>query len=509
MSLLKSGIVVSINTLLCRIFGYLRDIFSAAYFGTSNLGDIFVVAYRLPNFFRALFAEGAFSSAFVPALSHKLVSEGKESTFNFANNIMTIMLIILGIVTCLIYLFLPEVMLIFAPGYKSNPEKFRMLVEASSITLPYMILICLCSLIAGILNSYDKFFLSSFLPGIANIIMIIFIVYFTPYCANPVLALCYGVIASGVIQLFIMIIAVRRISTKFFPCIPKLNTETASMFKNMLPAIISSGIVQINLMINTILASTIDGAAITLYYAERLNQFPLAIIGTALGTVLLPKLSRLIKSAEYQSMNDIFAKAIQIGLLLSLPACFALISLSNLIIEVLFQRGNFTANDTIAVADTLKMLAIGLPAFILQKVLTPRLLAKMDTKTPMKISALNITMNLAVGLALIQNWQYLGIAFATSISGWASVGLFFYLLTKDKDFYIDWKSNFIFLCKILISCLTMSSSLLLLKYFMDDYSINNKLQLLLLIPFGLIAYFSAILLLGIRLKAYFKKSIVN
>jgi putative peptidoglycan lipid II flippase len=191
MSLLKSGILVSFNTLLSRIAGYIRDIFIASYLGTSHLGDIFAVAYRLPNFFRALFAEGAFSSTFVPSLSATIIKEGKDASFMFASNIMTILLIFLSSITLLIYIFLPEVMLLVAPGYADNAEKFSQLVYASSITLPYMIFICLCSLITSLLNSHDKFFMGSFLPIIANLIMIFFIVFLSPFFANSMIALCY------------------------------------------------------------------------------------------------------------------------------------------------------------------------------------------------------------------------------------------------------------------------------------------------------------------------------
>lgn len=488
MQIIKSGIIVAIFTLISRIFGYIRDIFMASYLGLH--ADTFAVAFRLPNTFRTLFAEGAFSSAFVPMFSSKLATEDQHNALKFASQVFSLLTVVLVVFTTIMMIFMPQIVSILAPGFEKTPDKLLITTTLSYFTMPYLFFIALSSLYAGVLNSSGKFAAAAALPIILNVIMILAIKYLTPFSRNASYALSYGVFIAGIVQFLTMIYAAHRASLeiKFTKII--ITDDMKLMFKNMIPTVIGSGVLQINLAISTIMSSYIDGAASILYYAERLNQFPLAIIGTALSTVLLPTLSKQVREKNQKAATNTQNKALEVALFFTLPCSFALALISDTLVSFLFERGNFTPEGSYKVARTLSALALGLPAFVMIKIFTPRYFAQYDTSTPVKFSFVCIILNIILALTLIPFLSYLGIAIATSSSAWINVALLYYFQRKRNMFLIDKKlpSQTI---KIIFSCTLMIFTLILFEHFILNSATHNYIWLLFIgeITLGMIVYF--------------------
>lgn len=508
MQIIKSGIVVAFFTLLSRVFGYIRDILMASYLGLH--ADAFAVAFRLPNTFRSLFAEGAFSSAFVPMFSSKLSSEGQKKALNFASQIYSLLMLKLTIFIGIMLFFMPQVISILAPGFSNSPDKLLLTINLSYFTMPYLFFIALASLHAGVLNSSGKFAIAAALPIVLNLVMILAILFLTPYSNDPSYALSYGVFIAGIAQLLIMIYSTHRASLQIKLIKPIYDGEDIKqMFRNMVPTIIGSGIVQINISIDTIIASYFEGAASVLYYADRLNQFPLAIIGTALGTVLLPTLSKQVREKNIEAAMITQNKALEVALFFALPCAFALVAISNTLVSFLFERGHFSAEDSYKVANVLRILATGLPAFIMVKIFTPRYFAQYDTSTPVRISFFCIILNIVISLSLVQILSYVGIAIATSISAWINIGLLYYFQHKRKMFIIN-KNLISQTFKIIFACSSMVSVLLLFEKFILHQYASLWLLFLVEIALGMVIYFSINHYLKILdLSFLFKKGKVN
>jgi len=458
----------------------------ASYLGLH--ADAFAVAFRLPNTFRSLFAEGAFSSAFVPMFSSKLSTEKEDQAIMFANQVFSMLTLILAIFIMMMMLFMPQVTEVLAPGFADQADKLSLTTSLSYFTMPYLFFIALASLYAGVLNSSGHFAVAAALPIVLNFVMILAIQFLTPLSETPSHALSYGVFIAGIVQLLVMIISAHyaSIHIRFTKII--INDDIKRMFKNMIPTIIGSGVVQINILIDTMIASFFDGAASVLYFADRLNQFPLAIIGTALGTVLLPTLSKQIREGNLDAARATQNKALEVALFFALPCAFALSVISLTLVSFLFERGHFGAEDSVKVAQALSALAFGLPAFIMIKIFTPRYFAEYDTSTPVKISLLCIVVNVIISLSLVQYISYLGIAIATSVSAWINVGLLYYFQYKRDMFSIDEKfPKQVF--KILLSCIVMVSVLLIYEYFTLEIFSKNILIFIVEIILGMIIYF--------------------
>jgi putative peptidoglycan lipid II flippase len=490
MQIIKSGMIVAFFTFISRVFGYIRDILMASYLGLN--ADSFAIAFRLPNTFRSLFAEGAFSSAFVPMFSSKLTTSSQSDAIKFASRVFSLLTLIVGFFVTLILLFMPYVVSCLAPGFISNPDKLMLTINLSYFTVPYLFFIALASLYVGVLNSYGKFAIASSLPIMLNFVMILAIKFLTPIVESPSHALAYGVFIAGICQLGMMIFAAHQVSLniKFTKIV--IDDDIKKMFKNMLPAIIGSGVVQINLAIDTIIASFIDGAPSILYYADRLNQFPLAIIGTALGTVLLPTLSKQVRKQEFGQAMKTQAKALEVSLFLTLPCAFALAMIGDTLVSFLFERGSFNHEDSYKVANTLAALAFGLPAFVMVKIFTPRYFAEYDTTTPVKISMFCIIINVILSVILIQFFSYVGIAIATSISAWINVSLLYYFQYKRSMFIVN-KLMLHKIIKIVFSCSLMGFALILFEYFLIGVIVDYYLWKLMLfvaeILLGVLVYF--------------------
>jgi putative peptidoglycan lipid II flippase len=493
MSLFKSGFFVSIATLISRVFGYLRDVFMASTLGLSYLSDAFTLAFKLPNLFRTIFAEGALNSVFIPFFIQQKNDKGETYAIEIASTFFTFLLLATSLVVIIVEIQMPLIINFFASGFKQDTSKLELTILLARITFPYLIFISLSSLFISIMNSYRKFFIAALSPIILNVVMIISLLTSTKNSEVTVINLSIAVLIGGAIQLILNYYFIFKNNIKLRISNLSNLKDLKKMLKNMLPIIFGSGITQINLWVGTIIASKIPAAISIIYYAERLNQFPLAIIGTAVGTVLLPELSKIILSKDVSQTNKTQNNALIVALFFTIPSCFALISIGNLIIEVLFERQAFLSQDTYNVASTLAIIACGLPSFVILKVLAPRFYAAQDTKTPVVASIISIIINIILCLVLIKEFSFRGIALASVISGWINVFILFGTLYSRYQYRID-KISLKRIIKIVFSASLMFITLKLLSNFLE---IRPFLKLLVSIIIGSIVYFSASYLVGL------------
>lgn len=437
MSLLKHAATVSGYTLLSRILGFIRDIFIAAKLGTGTYADAFFVALKLPNFFRRLFAEGALNAAFVPLFSGKLSTEKHKDAQLFAENVMSLLLIATLVLTVAMEIAMPWVLAILAPGFTTDPAKYDIAVLLSRITFPYLLFISICAVCSGVLNSLKRFAAGAFIPVILNVCMVVGVLFLSKYTSTPAHALAYSVSVAGMIQLIWMLVACRRAGMRFRLHKPKLTNEVKLMLKRMIPGIVGAGIIQINVWIDVVLATLIPGAVSFLYYADRLNQFPLALIGTAIGIALLPMLSRQIREERFDDALISQNRAIEFAMLLTIPAALALVVIAFPLIYVMFGYGQFTQQDAQATAYALTAYGIGLPGFVLIKILSPNFFARGDTITPVKIAMIGAATNIILSLALIKPLAHVGLALATSTAALVNAGGLAYLLYTKERFQPD------------------------------------------------------------------------
>ncbi len=466
MSLGKSFLTVSGFTLISRITGFVRDIFIAAMVGTGVLAEIFFVAFKFPNFFRRLFGEGAFSAAFVPMFSAKLASDGKEEAEKFASKILSMLFTSLFIFIILMEIFMPYVMMVLAPGFANQSnEKYELAVYLTRVTFPYLLFISLVSLFAGILNSMGKFASVAFTPVLLNITLILSLLFLTDYSDSPAHALSYGVVVAGIIQFLWLLMALKKQGVKLQIQKPSLSPESKTFLKRMGPGIIGAGIVQINLWIDLIIGTLIPGAIAYLYYADRINQLPLSLIGTAMGVALLPTLSKQVKAKKFADAIETQNRALETVLFFIIPATAALMVIALPIVTTLFQRGEFTSYDSLATSYGLIAYACGLPAFAMVKIFSSTFFAMGDTKTPVKIAVLcmliNIFANIASVIFLIDHdiMPHIGLALSTSISSWINIIILGFILMRRKKFLPDRRIKIRFL-KVIFSSIIMAGILL-------------------------------------------------
>jgi putative peptidoglycan lipid II flippase len=501
MNLLSSASVFSFYTLISRVLGYFRDILIAVFLGASIYADAFFVAFRLPNTFRRLFAEGVFNAAFIPSYI-------EENTINkiggkkFADDILNLLLIILLGIVSLVEIFTPAIVYVIAPGFYENAEKFDLAVELTKITFPFLFFVSLSSFFSGILNSNNKFAAAAAAPIILNIFLIlsIFISYF--YELNFEINLSYAVTLAGLFQLIFLIFFTKRYYKPSINFKIKINSKIIFFFKKLLPSIFSSGVTQINILVGTIIASFEAGAVSYLYYADRIYQINLAIAGIAIGTVALPELSKKIKTGNISEAMNLQNKSIELCLILSIPACFGLVIASQQITSALFGYGSFLETDVLLTAQALKYFGLGVPAFALIKVLSNFFFARNNTKIPFYISVLSVFLNILISVIYFKEVGFIIIPIATSIATWLAVIIYLILLIKFK--YFAAKSIFyINFVKTLISAIVMSLFLyFLINFFEDKLIYTNYYKSFYLIM--IIALTAGIYLLSVRLFGVFK-----
>ena len=505
MNLLSSASVFSFFTLISRILGYIRDILIAIFLGASIFADAFFVAFRLPNTFRRLFAEGTFNAAFIPSYTTAKIEDEKKGK-KFADHVLSSLVIILLFLVTIVEIFTPYLIYIIAPGFIENQIKFDLAVELTRITFPFLFFVSLSSFFSGILNSNNKFAAAAAAPIILNIVLIISLILSYVQELDYAKQLSYGVTIAGIIQLLFLIYVTKKFYKPKINFIFRYSRKVKFFFKKLLPSILSSGVTQINVLIGTIIASFQSSAVSYLYYADRIYQINLAIAGIAVGTVSLPVLSKALKTKNLKKISNIQNKSFELSLLFSIPASFGLILASDQIVNALFGYGSFSVNDVKMTASALKFFGYGVPAFALIKVLSNFFFARDNTKTPFYISLLIVLLNILISISFFNKIGFLIIPIATSISTWIGVFVYMYILKSNNALLLknDLLMNFV---KLLVSTITMS---LILLFFLDSFSNNldynykyKSVYLVLIVSFAGMVYLLSCYLLGIlKLKNY-------
>lgn len=426
MSFYKAIITVGGLTLGSRIMGFIRDILTAAVLGAGPVADAFFVALKLPNLFRRITAEGAFSVSFVPIFAGELEEKGREEAIRFAEQAQSVMLAVMVPFTILMVLAMPWVLYVVAPGFTDDGDMVRydMALEMARITFPYIVLMSLVALLGGVMNSFDRFGPFAAAPILFNLSLIVALLFFAPLAKNGGHAMAWGVMAAGVLQFAWLFYACRKLGVILKWRKPALTPRIRKLFRKMGPGVVGAGVAQINLFVDMVLASLLPVGAISyLYYADRLYQLPLSVIGIAIGTALLPMLSRTLKTREGAKANRLFSRGIEAGLMFALPATIAYIVIGVTITDVLFVRKAFSAADGLQAGYALMAYSVGLPAYILSRVLSVVFFAEGDTVTPVKYAIICAVLNTVLALALIVPFQHVGIALATGLTAWVNLAL--------------------------------------------------------------------------------------
>ncbi len=440
MSIVKAVAIFSSFTFISRILGFIRDILSASILGAGIVADCFFVALKLPNFFRRLFAEGAFSASFVPVFTATLTQGGKEEALDFAETAFSSLIVVLLTLVALMELLAPGVIYILAGGFSDDEAKFQLAVVLTRITFPFLLFISLVSLLGGILNALGKFSETAATPIILNLFMISALIFFSDRFETPAHSLALAVSIAGFIQLVWLYLACRRIGYKVRIVMPRMSPKVKEMLIIMMPAALGAGVIQINLVLDMIIASHLpDGSISFLFYADRLNQLPIGVFGVALGAVLLPLLARNIAEGDEKQVSYNQNRAIELGLFLTIPAAVAFMIVPYQLIHVLFERGAFTAADSWQTAYALTAYAAGLPAYVLAKIFSPGYFARKDTRTPVKFALVALVVNITLNLILMQYFAHVGLAMATAISAWVNVAMLSGGLIRRGHFSFDGK----------------------------------------------------------------------
>ncbi|AGK59964.1 integral membrane protein MviN [Hyphomicrobium denitrificans 1NES1] len=447
MKLYRSFATVGGWTLLSRLFGFVRDILIAATLGSGWVADAFVVAFRFPNLFRRLFGEGAFNSAFVPIFAKKLEGEGPQAARTFAEEAMAGLLFILLIVTIFAELTMPFLMYGLAPGFDATPDKFELSVVLTRITMPYLLCMSLVALMSGVLNSVGRFFESAAVSVVLNLVMAVatLISLWLGYKREPEAGViqAWAVFVAGFLQLALLIWGMHKAGMLLGLRWPRMTNDMRRLVQLGIPGVVSGGVTQINIAIGTVIASLEPGAVSQLYYADRVYELPLSIVGIAVGIVLLPDVARQLRAGNTAGVMDSQNRSLEFAMLLTIPATLALAVIPHDIVRVLFERGAFHPGDTAATASVLAMFALGLPAFVMIKVFSPIYFAREDTKTPMRYAVISLTANTTGSIALffvlreLGMMPQLGIAIATTLGGWLNAYLLWAQLRKHDDFIAD------------------------------------------------------------------------
>ena len=500
MNLIKSTGTFGFFTLLSRILGYLRDLLIAIYLGSGPLADAFFVAFRIPNTFRRLFSEGTFNAAFVPSYSAE-ITKGKNQSKKFANEVFNLLVIGLFFLIIIIEIFMPWFILLIAPGFKENSDKLELTIYLTRITFPFLFFISLASFFAAVLNSHNKFALAAAAPIVLNIVLILTLLLTKYLGDNLVEYLAYAVTISGFIQFVILMKFVKNFIPISFAFKLKVEKKVKFFFSKLLPSIFSSGVTQINILVGTIIASFQASAVSYLYYADRIYQINLAIAGIAIGTVLLPNLSKYVKENKKKKIDLIQNKSLELSLFLSLPATFALLIASEEITSSLFGYGSFDIQSVKNSANALFYFALGLPAFAFIKVFSSFIFARQNTKVPFYFSVISVIINIIISLYFFNQIGFIIIPIATSISSWINSLLLLIYLTNKNFFIFRIEIIFSFLKIIFTSIIASLFFYHLLnlsqKYLMYDSS-YKLITIVSLVIFTLIVYF----LLSIITKSF-------
>lgn len=438
MNLLRASATIGAFTLGSRVTGFVRDMLMANFLGAGLAADAFFVAFKLPNLFRRLFAEGAFSAGFVPIFSNLLTKEGQAAAQEFTEQALSVLAVTLLLLLALFEVAMPLFMYVLAPGFAADPAKFDLTVALTRITFPYLLCVSLVSLMGGVLNSLGRFTAQAAAPVLLNLALIGVLIVFRDYVAGNPHVLAWGVFAAGFLQLAGMTIACWRAGFRLKVRRPRLTPRVRELARLMGPAVVGSGAAQISIAVDIIIASLLPTGAVSyLFYADRLVQLPLGVVGVAVGTALLPLLSRQVGAGDDRGALHSLNRGIELVLLLTVPAAVALTLCAEPIIQVLFERGAFTREATHATAAALVAFAVGLPAYVLVKVLAPPFFARKDTRTPVVVSVAALALNIVLNLVLMMPLRHVGLALATALSAWVNAGALAFILHRRGQVVLD------------------------------------------------------------------------
>ncbi len=507
-NMIKATLNVGSMTFISRILGFVRDMVIARFFGASAGADAFFVAFKIPNFFRRLFAEGAFSQAFVPVLADTKENRGHEAVRHLVAAIGLRLGFILLILTLFGVFGASLWMTVFAPGFRSDPGKFALATAMLQLTFPYLLLISLVALSSALMNTYNKFAVPAFTPVWLNLVLIGCAIWLAPQLEEPIMALAWGVLLAGLVQLLFHLPFLWHMNL-----LPKPTLATdpgvGEVKRLMLPALFGVSVAQINLLVDTILASfLVTGSVSWLYYSDRLMEFPLGVFGVALATVVLPGLSKKAARADWDGFRRDLDFALKLVVLIAIPATLGLFLLAQPLLVTLFFYGEFTAFDVLMSSHSLMAYSLGLLGFILVKVLAPAFYARKDMKTPVKIAVVALVSNIILNLLLIGPLAHVGLALATSISAMLNAGLLYYFLLKQGVFCLQtpWRG---FLLQVTLGLLVMVLVILLInpehQAWLDFSAWQRVSWLLGIILLAILAYLAAMVAVGFRPKAFLRQ----
>ncbi|KAA8730931.1 murein biosynthesis integral membrane protein MurJ [Acinetobacter qingfengensis] len=509
MALWRSTMVISAMTMLSRILGLVRDVVLLSVFGSGKDFDTFVVAFRIPNFFRRLFAEGAFSQAFIPVLTEYKNTKLHEEVQILISRVFAGLLLITSLLTVFAMVAAPAILYIYAGGFSSDPEKFAQLVGLFRLTFPYLMFMSLTAFASSILNTYGSFTSPAFSPVLLNLIMILGALFLAPHVDPAIMSLGWSVLIAGMLQLAIQIPEIWRKKLLIPPKLDFKHEGVQRILKLMLPALFGVSVTQINLLLNTFWASHMqDGSVSWLYSAERMTELPLGLIGVAIGTVILPSLSSQKVDQDMQKFRSMMDWATKVIVLVGVPASIALCMLSTPIIHTLFEHGEFTARDTAMTSLALQCMSGGVISYMLIKVFAPGFYAQQDTKTPVRIGMITVFANMLITIVLLGifhliGWQaqHMALALASSGSAFVNAALLYATLHRRNIFRLEghWKTTAV---KFTIANIVMTLTLWYgLHWYSNSSNISTRImELILLCVMGAFVYGITLLLVGFRLR---------
>jgi putative peptidoglycan lipid II flippase len=510
MNLLRALATVSGMTLLSRILGFVRDFVIARVFGAGMMTDAFFVAFRLPNLLRRLFAEGAFSQAFVPVLADYRNRRGEAETRTLVDRVSSVLFLILIVVSALGMAGAPLLIAVTAPGFAADAAKFDLTVEMTRITFPYILFMSLVAVAAGVLNTWSRFALPAFTPVLLNLAFIGMALFAAPWFDPPIMALAWAVFLGGALQLAIQIPALARIGMlpRFDPAWRDEGVQR--ILKLMAPAVLGVSVAQISLLINTIFASFLASGSVSwLYYADRLMEFPAGLLGAALGTILLPSLARTHSSGNSAEFSALLDWGLRLTLMLTLPAALALAMLGVPLLATLFHYGAFTANDVLQTRQALVAYSIGLTGLILVKVLAPGFYARQDIRTPVKIAIFTLLLTQAMNLAFIGWLKHAGLALSIGLASCVNAFLLWRGLRRSETYVpqAGWSG---FALRLLVALLVLGTVLWFGAgtdaAWLAMGGAQRALQLSLVVTGGILAYFATLWVLGFRVRDFRRRS---
>jgi len=509
-SLLRALATVSSMTLVSRVLGFIRDVLIARAFGAGIATDAFFIAFRIPNLLRRLFAEGAFSQAFVPILAEYRSGQGETATRELVDRVATLLALALLVVSALGILFAPYIIYISAPGFVSSPDKFELTVAMLRVTFPYIVFISLVSLAGGVLNTWSRFAVPALTPSLLNVAMIAGATVAAPYFDPPAMALAWAVFVGGVLQLGFQVPALARIGM-----LPRVRVNWSDpgvqrVFKLMLPAVLGVSVAQISLLINTIFASFLESGSVSwLYYADRLMEFPTGLLGVALGTILLPSLSRYHSQVATDEYSKLLDWGLRLALILALPAAVALAVLGVPLIATLFHYGQFGAHDVLMTRQALAAYSLGLAGLILVKVLAPGFYARQNIRTPVKIAIITLVFTQVMNAAFVGPLKHAGLALAIGLGACLNAALLYRKL-REHDIYHPQPGWLVFFAKLVLALALMGAVLSIAmgpeSWWMGGTAGIRVPALGGLVVLGTTVYFGCLWLLGFRLADFRRRT---